>query len=76
MLQTAMDEAAKCVTGTARLKLYKGNVHVVGRKSPNSLYDETWPPSRRPVYDQKDADTASSASTPCACACAPAHGKG
>jgi argininosuccinate synthase len=39
MLQTAMDQAASCVTGTARLKLYKGNCSVVGRKSARSLYD-------------------------------------
>ena len=39
MLQAAMDQAASCVTGTARLKLYKGNCSVVGRKSPRSLYD-------------------------------------
>ena len=39
MLQTAMDEAASTVTGTARIKLYKGNAIVVGRKSKQSLYD-------------------------------------
>ena len=39
MLQTAMDEAASCVTGTARIKLYKGTASVVGRKAPKSLYD-------------------------------------
>ncbi|MEW6387485.1 MAG: argininosuccinate synthase [Thermodesulfobacteriota bacterium] len=37
-LQALIDEAQKPVTGTARLKLYKGNVTVVGRKSPKSLY--------------------------------------
>jgi argininosuccinate synthase len=37
-LQSLMDEAQKPVTGTARLKLYKGSVTVVGRKSPHSLY--------------------------------------
>jgi len=37
-LQALVDEAQKPVTGTARLKLYKGNVTVVGRKAPNSLY--------------------------------------
>ena len=37
-LQALIDEAQKPVTGTARLKLYKGNVTVVGRKAPNSLY--------------------------------------
>ena len=39
MLQTAMDEAASCVTGTARIKLYKGTASVAGRKAPKSLYD-------------------------------------
>ncbi len=38
MLQTAIDEAQRVVSGTVRLKLYKGNVTVVGRKSPHSLY--------------------------------------
>ncbi len=38
VLQSLMDEAQKPVTGTARLKLYKGNVTVVGRKAPKSLY--------------------------------------
>jgi len=37
-LQKLMDEAQLPVTGTARLKLYKGNVTVVGRKAPKSLY--------------------------------------
>ena len=37
-LQKLIDEAQRPVTGTARLKLYKGNVTVVGRKSGNSLY--------------------------------------
>lgn len=37
-LQSLMDEAQKPVTGTARLKLYKGNATVVGRKAPKSLY--------------------------------------
>ena len=38
MLQTAIDTSQKVVNGTARLKLYKGNVIVAGRKSDNSLY--------------------------------------
>jgi len=38
MLQAAMDAAAASVTGTARLKLYKGQCTVVGRKAPKSLY--------------------------------------
>jgi argininosuccinate synthase len=39
MLQTAIDEAARAVTGTARLRLYKGSVRVTGRTAPRSLYD-------------------------------------
>jgi argininosuccinate synthase len=39
MLQTAIDEAARAVTGTARLRLYRGSVRLVGRKAPRSLYD-------------------------------------
>ena len=45
------------VSGTVRLKLYKGGVHVIGRKSPNSLYSEkvvTFEDDRG-AYDQKDA---------------------
>jgi len=56
MLQTAIDEAQQNVTGTARLKLYKGNVTVVGRKSPVSLYNPdlaTFEAGRG--YDQSDA---------------------
>ena len=37
-LQSLIDEAQKPVTGTAKLKLYKGNVTVAGRKAPGSLY--------------------------------------
>jgi argininosuccinate synthase len=39
MLQAAMDECQKPVSGTARMKLYKGHVSTVGRKAPRSLYD-------------------------------------
>ncbi len=56
MLQAAIDEATKDVTGEARLKLYKGSVRVVGRRSPNSLYDEHVATFEKDVvYDQKDA---------------------
>ncbi len=41
MLQTAIDESQDVVNGTVRLKLYKGNVIVVGRKSDDSLFDES-----------------------------------
>ncbi len=39
-LQAFIDDSQKTVTGTVRLKLYKGNITTVGRKSPLSLYDE------------------------------------
>lgn len=39
MLQTAIDQAQQHVTGTVRLKLYKGNVIVAGRKSERTLYN-------------------------------------
>jgi argininosuccinate synthase len=57
MLQAAVDESQKNVTGTARVKLYKGNCDTVGRKSPVSLYNPelaTFEADR--VYDQKDAE--------------------
>jgi argininosuccinate synthase len=57
MLQAAIDESQKNVTGTARIKLYKGNCDTVGRKSPVSLYNPelaTFEADR--VYDQKDAE--------------------
>ena len=40
-LQAFIDNSQKSVTGTVRLKLYKGNVITVGRKSPYSMYDES-----------------------------------
>jgi argininosuccinate synthase len=40
MLQALIDKSQEHVSGTVRLKLYKGNASVVGRKSPNSLYSE------------------------------------
>jgi argininosuccinate synthase len=56
-LQTLIDEIGKAVTGTARLKLYKGLCTVVGRKSPSSLYDpELATFEAEKVYDQKDAE--------------------
>ncbi len=57
MLQALIDKAAKRVTGTARLKLYKGNAWVTGRKSPNSLYSEEIATFEEDsVYDQRDAE--------------------
>ncbi|MFQ5619329.1 MAG: argininosuccinate synthase [Rhodospirillales bacterium] len=57
MLQAAIDQTQANVTGTVRLKLYKGAVAVVGRKAPNSLYDqETATFEADSVYDQRDAE--------------------
>ena len=57
MLQAAIDKASERVTGTVRLKLYKGNVIITGRKSPHSLYDEdTVTFEAGGTYDQKDAE--------------------
>ncbi len=56
-LQKFMDEAASVVTGTARLKLYKGSAMVVGRKARYSLYSEDFATFEEDaVYDQKDAN--------------------
>ncbi|MFW6163440.1 MAG: argininosuccinate synthase [Planctomycetota bacterium] len=56
MLQRAIDDAQANVTGTVRLKLYKGNCTVVGRKSPVSLYDpEIATFEAGSGYDQADA---------------------
>jgi len=55
-LQTMIDATQSSVTGTARVKLYKGSVQVVGRKSPKSLYSESFVTFERDeVYDQADA---------------------
>ncbi len=57
MLQSLMDETQKNVNGIARLKLYKGNCMVVGRKSERSLYDADFATfESEDVYDQKDAE--------------------
>ena len=57
MLQAAIDHSQEKVSGTVRLKLYKGNANVVGRKSPNSLYSERHVTFEDDAgaYDQKDA---------------------
>ena len=56
MLQAAIDDTQKFVSGVVRLKLYKGNVMVTGRKSKYSLYDEEVVTFEEDsVYDQKDA---------------------
>ncbi len=55
-LQAYIDATQENVTGTARIKLYKGNCVVVGRKSPYSLYSEAFATFEKDeVYNQKDA---------------------
>jgi argininosuccinate synthase len=57
MLQAAIDQSQDKVTGTVRLKLYKGGVYIIGRKSPFSLYSEkvvTFEDDQG-AYDQRDA---------------------
>jgi argininosuccinate synthase len=58
MLQAAIDKSQGMVNGVVRLKLYKGNVIVVGRKSDNSLFDESIATFEddKGAYNQKDAE--------------------
>jgi argininosuccinate synthase len=57
MLQAAIDESQKFVTGTVRMKLFKGNARVVGRKSPYSLYRQDYVTFEADqVYNQQDAE--------------------
>ncbi len=58
MLQAAIDHASQRVNGEVRLKLYKGNVIITGRRSPNSLYDEAIVTFEDDAgaYDQRDAE--------------------
>ena len=57
MLQAAIDESQKYVTGSVTLKLYKGSASVVARKSDYSLYSEAHVTFEEDaVYDQKDAE--------------------
>ena len=56
-LQGMIDAAQKPVTGTVRLKLFKGNCIVAGRKAPGSLYDAKLATfEAEDVYNQKDAE--------------------
>jgi argininosuccinate synthase len=56
-LQTFMDECQQDVTGTVRLRLYKGNVTVTGRRSPRSLYRTDFATFEADsVYRQRDAE--------------------
>ncbi|WP_372859992.1 argininosuccinate synthase [Psychrobacter sp.] len=58
MLQALIDKSQEYVNGTVRLKLYKGSVSVVGRKSDDSLFDEKIATFEDDAgaYDQKDAE--------------------
>ena len=56
-IQSLIDQTQSLVNGTVRLKLFKGNVTVVGRKSPNSLYRMDYVTFEQDsVYNQKDAE--------------------
>jgi len=57
MMQAAIDKGSEMVNGSVRLKLYKGNCMITGRKSPNSLYDADMVTFEEDtVYDQRDAE--------------------
>jgi len=58
MLQAAIDETQKNVAGVVRMKLYKGSATVVGRKSDESLFDESIATFEDDAgaYNQKDAE--------------------
>jgi argininosuccinate synthase len=57
MLQAAIDATQEHVEGTVKLKLYKGNVMVVGRESEKSLFSEAHSTFEEDdVYDQSDAE--------------------
>jgi argininosuccinate synthase len=57
VLQTTIDATQEYVTGVVRLKLYKGNCQVVGRRSPVSLYrPDIATFEAEEVYNQKDAE--------------------
>ena len=57
MLQAAIDHSQARVTGTVRVKLYKGNVSIIGRESPQSLYDQDLVTFEEGIqaYDHRDA---------------------
>ncbi|TIU04997.1 MAG: argininosuccinate synthase, partial [Mesorhizobium sp.] len=58
MLQAMIDKSQEDVEGTVRLKLYKGNVILTGRKSKKTLYSDALVTFEddRGAYDQKDAE--------------------
>ena len=57
MLQALIDKSQEMVTGQVRIKLYKGNVDVVGRTSPYSLYNQDLDTFEEGAvaYDHRDA---------------------
>jgi argininosuccinate synthase len=57
MLQAAIDKSQEQVSGTVRVKLYKGNATVIGRESPLSLYDQDLVTFEEGIqaYDHRDA---------------------
>ena len=57
MMQALIDKSQDFVTGKIRLKLFKGNIYIIGRESEYSLYDEEFVTFEDDeVYDQKDAE--------------------
>ena len=58
MLQAAIDDTQTYVNGDVRVKLYKGNVIVTGRRSVDSLFDESVATFEEDqgAYNQKDAE--------------------
>ena len=57
MLQALIDKSQERVNGEVRLKLFKGNVIVLGRRSPDSLYSMAHVTFEEDaVYDQRDAE--------------------
>ena len=57
MLQALIDKSQENVTGTVRLKLFKGAVQVVGRQSPRTLYSQAFATFEKDtVYNQRDAE--------------------
>ena len=57
MLQSLIDQSQKKVNGLVRLKIYKGNIIVVGRKSEDSLYSQSMATFEEDtVYNQEDAE--------------------
>ena len=56
-MRKLIDETQEPVNGTAKLRLFKGNATLIGRKSPNSLYSFSFATFEKDtVYDQQDAE--------------------